>query len=97
MSPLLVASIRNNPRAWGTVSLAVARWQRGSSTGSVINGYLTVLSTVLWLGVVALWGGIALGSNFFSRPLTMIAKVSPRFVTSQAKCLLRSLTPTARR
>ena len=33
-------------------------------------------------------GGIGLGSNIFSRPLTMIAKVSPRFVTSQAKCLL---------
>ena len=60
-------------------------------------GYFTVLSPVLWFGVVALWGGIGLGSNIFSRPLTMIAKVSPRFVTSQAKCLLRNLTPTARR
>ena len=46
--------------------------------------YFTVLSTVLWLGVVTLWGGKGLGSNIFSRPLTMIAKVASRFVTSQA-------------
>ena len=45
-------------------------------------GYFTVLSTVLWLEVVALWD--ELGSNIFSHPLTMIAEVSPPFVTSQA-------------
>ena len=49
------------------------------------------------LDLSALWGGIGLGSNIFSRPLTIIAKVSPSFVNSHAKYLLRSLTPTARR
>ena len=29
------------------------------------------------LDLSALWGGIGLGSNIFSRPLTIIAKVSP--------------------
>ena len=52
-------------------------------------GYFTVLSSVLWFGVVALWGGIGLGSNIFSRPLTMIAKVSPRFVSVYSVTLLQ--------
>ena len=60
-------------------------------------GYFTVQSTVLWLGVVALWDGIGLGSNIFPRPLTMIAVVSPRFVTSQAARTRLSVYPVALR
>ena len=74
MSSLLAASIRNNPHA---------RWQRGSSAGSIKN-WIFYCSVDRFLARNYCLMGIGLGSNIFSRPLTMIGKVSPRCVTSQA-------------
>ena len=94
MSSLPTASMRNNPHA---------RWQRGSSAGSIIN-WIFYCSIDRSLARSYCLTGKGLGSNIFSCPLTMIGKVSLRCVTSQhagcpnqAKCLLRSLTPTARK
>ena len=74
MSSLPAAYIRNNPHA---------RWQRGSSAGSIIN-WIFYCSIDRSLARSYCLMGIGLGSNIFSRPLTMIGKVSLRCVTSEA-------------
>ena len=74
MNSLRADSIWNNPHA---------RWQRGSSAGSIIN-WIFYCSVDRSLARSYCLMGIGLGSNIFSRPLTMIGKVSPRCVTSQA-------------
>ena len=54
----------------------------GSSAGSVIN-WIFYCSIDCSLARSCCLMGIELGSDIFSRPLTMIRKVSPRCVTSQ--------------
>ena len=66
----------------GTVSQAIARWQRGSSAGSVIN-WIFYCSIDCSLARSCCLMGIELSSDIFSRSLTMIRKVSPRRVISQ--------------
>ena len=60
-----------------------ARWQRGSSAGSIIN-WVFYCSIDRFLARRYCLMGKGLGSNIFSRPLTMTGKVSLRCVTSQA-------------
>ena len=66
-----------------TVSQAIFRWQRGSSAGSVIN-WMFYCSIDRSLARSCCLMRIGLGSDIFSHPLTVIGKVSPQCVTSQA-------------
>ena len=93
MSSLLAASIMNNPHA---------RWQRGSSAGSIINWifYCSDPSTVLWLGVIALWekGWFKyLFSPTNNDRGSFSSMCDLKGCPNEAKCLLCTLTPTARK
>ena len=94
--------IRNNPHGWGTVSQAIALWQRGSSAGSVINSifYGFIDCSLAWscylMGRKRAWFKYLFSpSNNDSESCFSIRDLTGCLY--KANCLLHSLTPTARK